>query len=206
MPLHNVSPNDLPPLQKGIPISSTAFSYDSHGRQNAATGARNGTTASIFNDADLVASTTTPSPGTIGAAPQTTRSYYNQMLQATNVVQPDGASAFTDYYQLGQQKRQYGARTYPTGYSYDYAGRQQTMTNWSTFATGTGARVTSWNYDSARGWLANKRYPDPVTGLPSNTGPDYTYTAGGRLKTRSWAKSKGSVLSKDLNIHLAIVP
>jgi hypothetical protein len=39
-------------------------------------------------------------------------------------------------------KRNYGARTYPVGYSYDYAGRMKTMTNWTSFPS-AGARVTT---------------------------------------------------------------
>jgi hypothetical protein len=56
------------------------------------------------------------------------------------------------------------------------------MTNWSNFAGNSGSRVTTWNYDQYRGWLNNKRYPD-------NTGPDYTYTPGGKLSTRAWART-----------------
>ena len=43
-----------------------------------------------------------------------------------------------------------------------------------------GAAITTWNYDQYRGWLSNKRYQD-------DTGPDYTYTPAGRLRTRTWA-------------------
>ena len=58
------------------------------------------------------------------------------------------------------------------------------MTNWTTFdagGSGSGARVTTWNYDAYRGWLSSKRYHD-------STGPDYTYTDGGRLRQRSWVR------------------
>jgi RHS repeat-associated protein len=55
------------------------------------------------------------------------------------------------------------------------------MTNWTSFSSGAGARVTTWNYDANRGWLNNKRYDN-------NQGPDYTYTSGGRLRTRTWAR------------------
>ncbi len=54
-------------------------------------------------------------------------------------------------------------------YSYDFAGRMKTMTNWSTFSAssaGTGARVTTWNYNTNRGWLHSKDYPDASTGNP----------------------------------------
>ena len=162
-------------------VSSLSYSYDPHGRQSTITDARNGATTFGFNDADLVASVTTPNPGTLGGSPQTTLTYYNNLLQATNVVQPDGTSVISEYYLTGELKRQYGSRTYPVGYGYDYAGRMNTMTNWSGFPS-TGARVTTWNYDSRRGWLIGKTYDGGVAG------PSYGYTAAGRLQTRSWAR------------------
>jgi YD repeat-containing protein len=44
-----------------------------------------------------------------------------------------------------------------------------------------GNAVTTWNYDAGRGWLLNKRDAN-------NHGANYTYTAGGRLSTRTWAR------------------
>jgi len=57
----------------------------------------------------------------------------------------------------------------------------KTMKTWQDFNAGTGAATTTWNYHANRGWLSGKRYQD-------NKGPDYTYTAGGRLKTRTWER------------------
>jgi hypothetical protein len=39
-------------------------------------------------------------------------------------------------------------------------------------------------------WLATKRYPD-------NTGPDYAYTAAGRLATRTWARGNPRISTTD---------
>jgi YD repeat-containing protein len=103
------------------------------------------------------------------------------MLEATNVVQPDGTSVTTEFLPTGQLKKTYGSRTYPVEYTYDYAGRMQTMKTWQDFAGDSGAATTTWNYDPARGWLAGKRYADA-------TGPDYTCTPAGRLLTRTWAR------------------
>ncbi len=105
------------------------------------------------------------------------------MLQATNIVQPDGTSVTFEYYLTRELKRQYGSRTYPVAYSYDYAGRMQTMTNWSSFPN-AGTRVTTWNYNPYRGWLDSKQYPD-------GHGPSYSYTAAGRLQTRTWVRTAG---------------
>jgi len=162
-------------------VGKTTYGYDPHARQNTMTDARNGTTTFTFNDADLTASVTTPDPGSLGGSPQTTLNSYNPSLQATNVVQPDDTSVTSEYYPNGLLKRQYGSRTYPVAYTYDYAGRLKSMTNWASFVGGTGARATLWNYNAYRGWLDNKRYAD-------NTGPAYAYTGAGRLKTRTWAR------------------
>ena len=44
---------------------------------------------------------------------------------------------------------------------------------------GTGAAVTTWNYDPYQGFLTNKAYAD-------GNGPVYTYTPAGRLLSRTW--------------------
>jgi len=65
---------------------------------------RNGATVYEYNDADQVRAITTPSPAT-GQAPLITLVHYNQMLQRTNVVAPDKASAFTEYHLTGEIKK-----------------------------------------------------------------------------------------------------
>jgi hypothetical protein len=47
-------------------------------------------TTNVLNNAGLVVSFTTPDPGTIGATAQTTFTFYNAALQATNTVNPEG--------------------------------------------------------------------------------------------------------------------
>jgi RHS repeat-associated protein len=163
----------------GAQIGSSTYSYDEHGRVSAVTDARTGSTTYAYNNADQAVSTTSPSPGP-GSVPLITSIVYNNMLQAWKVTHPDGASQTNEFHLHGLIKRVTGAREYPVGYGYDSQGRMKSMTNWSALATGSGARVTTWTYDS-QGRLANKRYPD-------NTGPDYTYTAGGRVKSRLWAR------------------
>jgi len=83
-------------------------------------------------------------------------------------------------------------------YTYDYAGRMQTMTTWTNFGNGTGASVTTWNYDAYRGWLSSKTYND-------GTGPFYTYTAGGQLKTRTWARGVTTTYTYDQAGRLATI-
>lgn len=164
----------------GTQFGGTTYSYDPHGRQNTMTDARNGTTTLGFNNADLVATNTTPNPG--GSSPEVTITAYDNLLRPYSVIQPDGTVVSSAYLLTGELGLQYGSRTYPVGYSYDYAGRMQTMTNWSGFNTGIGARVTTWNYDSQRGFLTNKVYDGNVAG------PIYSNTPAGRLASRIWAR------------------
>jgi RHS repeat-associated protein len=168
-------------------IGKTTYGYDAHGRQNTVTDARTGTTTYTFNNADQILSNTTPPPGT-GANAQTTTTYFDAMGRATNVIQPDGTSVNNVFSKRGELLLTSGSRNYPVGYSYDPQGRMKTMTNWSTFSTSTGARVTSWYYDALRGWLTNKVYDD-------GKGTKYSYTDAGRLGTRLWARGTNTTYS-----------
>ena len=153
----------------GAQLSQTTYAYDPHGRVLATTDARNGATTYSYNNADQVTSVTTPPPGT-GQSSQTTRSYFDAMLRATNVVLPDMTSVTNEFSLSGELRRTFGSRTYPVAYGYDAQGRMTKMTNWSGFATSVGTRVTTWNYDGYRGFLTNKVYDD------GSAGPTYGYT------------------------------
>jgi RHS repeat-associated protein len=163
-------------------IGQTLYGYDPHGRLNTATDARNGTTSYTFDNADQVTTVTTPYPGGLGGAPQTTITYYNTSLRATNIVQPDGTSITNSYAVTGLLTNTCGSRTYPVAYTYDAQGRMLTMTTWTNYAAGSGAATTTWNYDLYRGWLTNKTYAGGAAG------PLYGYTAAGRLASRTWAR------------------
>jgi len=107
------------------------------------------------------------------------------MLRPCSVIQPDQSVVNSTYLLTGELAQQSGSRTYPVAYSYDYAGRMQTMTTWSSFGNPATARVTTWVYDGQCGWLTNKVYAD-------GTGPAYTYTPAGRLQSRAWVRTDGS--------------
>jgi len=121
--------------------------------------ARTGTTTYTFNDADQIVSVTTPPPGT-GASAQTTTTSFDAMGRATNTIQPDGTSVNNVFSKRGEMLLTSGSRNYPVGYSFDAQGRMKTMTNWGTFILSAGARVTTWHYDTLRGWLTIKVYDD----------------------------------------------
>ena len=181
---------------QGKQLASATYAYDAHGRQALVTDARNGATLYAYNNADQVSAVTTPNPG--NGQPETTSTVYDLMQRPTTVVQPDGTTVSSVYWLTGELGFQFGSRTYPVAYGFDYAGRQLAMTNWSGFDTLDGARVTTWHYDPQRGWLTGKSYPD-------GRGPSYHYTAAGRLQQRIWARGVITTNAYDLAGSLSTV-
>jgi RHS repeat-associated protein len=169
-------------------LAAIAYGYDAHGRRITVTDARDGTVTNFYNNADQVASTATPSPS-LGQNNQVTTNYFDTMGRIWKTTTPDGTSVTNEHNSFGDVTRTYGSRSYPAAFSYDAQGRMKTMTNWSSFADATGARVTAWSYDPYRGWLQGKFYDVSGGNL---TGPSYTYTDAGRLHTRTWARGSST--------------
>jgi RHS repeat-associated protein len=163
-----------------VQIAKTTYGYDTHGRQHQTTDARNGTTTQAYNSADQVISVTTPVAGN-GQGAQTTSVEYDNRGRVFKTTYPDSTAMTNEYFLTGELKKTYGSRIYPVEYTYDAQGRMLTMKTWKDFAGNTGTATNTWKYDGYRGFLTNKVYPDGI-------GPSYTYTAGGKLKTRKWAR------------------
>ncbi len=177
-------------------ITATTNAYDSSGKLATTTDARNGATSFNYDSQDRLLSVITPDPDPTrsgpGYDPQAISYTYDAMGRMTAVTQPDGGVVNTTYWPTGSVKRTWGTRTYPVEYTYDVQGQLKTLTTWQNFAGDAGKAVTIWNYDSPLGRLVNKRYPD-------NTGPSYTYTAAGRMSTRSWARTPAVSVTYTLN-------
>jgi RHS repeat-associated protein len=166
-------------------IGKVTYAYDTHGRQSSVSDARNGATTYTYNPiSGALESVTTPLPGT-GASRQTTWIFYDSSGRVNGAQLSDGGATTNSFYLAGELKKSSGSRTYPVEYTYDAQGRQKTLKTWQNFAGNSGTATTTWNYDGERGWLANKRYADGL-------GPDYSYTDGGRLKVRTWARGVGT--------------
>lgn len=166
----------------GVQVAQVAYDYDPQGREWKVTDARNGTTTFAYNAADLVMTVSSPPPGTGQAAPATSTGY-DASLRPITATEADGMVVNREYYSTGALKKSWGGRSYPVEYTYDAQGRMKTLKTWQGYAGGTGVATTTWNYDGARGWLTNKLHHGQALGT------EYTYTAGGRLKTRKWART-----------------
>jgi len=170
----------------GGQLQRTDYQYDGHGRQYRVVDARNGTTHFSLNNADQVTTVITPSPDDFLPAQVITTAYDN-MGRSVRITQPDSTSVTNDYFATGLLKWTYGSRTYPLQYAYDAQGRMTSMKTYTNFSGNPNspgnAAETTWHYDSQRGWLVKKVYDGET-----DSTADYTYTAGGRLKTRVWER------------------
>ncbi|HEX3799312.1 MAG TPA: RHS repeat-associated core domain-containing protein [Verrucomicrobiae bacterium] len=159
-----------------IQLSSVSYSYDAHGRQYQVTDVRNGATTYLYNSGDQVSSVVTPSPA------ETATYYFDKLGRGVGSLLSDGTAITNVYYPTGDLAQTRGSRTYPVGYGYDAQGHITKMTNWTSFASNLGARVTTWAYDQYRGFVSSKTYDGGASG------PSYAYTSAGRLYTRTWAR------------------
>jgi RHS repeat-associated protein len=171
-----------------------SFSYDGFGRQITYTDdGRNATSITHYNSFGQVDFTEdATSNRTCYAYDSLGRKVAQTFLSAVGSL---SNSTYTAYDVLGQPLAVWGA-TYPVAYEYDLAGRMTSMytyrgTDETAFVNAIRqsdinairqlSDRTQWLYEPVTGLLTNKLYAD-------GKGPAYTYTTGGRLQTRTWAR------------------
>jgi RHS repeat-associated protein len=158
------------------PIGTTTYSYDAHGRPYQFTDGRTGTRVTLFyNAANLVSTNLVEAPGQPN---QLSVHEYDLVGREVRTVLPDGGEVTRQWTHAGLLQHESGARTYPVDYGYDAQGRLTAMTTWQ--QPSAGAATTTWSFDD-RGWPAPKRYTNGI-------GPDYEFTAAGRLAKITWAR------------------
>lgn len=161
----------------GANITSQTYGYDDlYKRLTSRTDARNGTTNFTYYADDQIETVVGPDPDGDGPLERpVVHTYYDAAGRKNRETQPDDNDINYSYWPGGDLKTVSGARTYPVEYSYTSQGGMKTLTTHGV----TGPAVTTWIYNLGR--LAQKQYAD-------STGPSYTYTFGGRPKTRLWAR------------------
>lgn len=180
---------------KGIDKDGSVFgdrSYfynDAHGRVgtwvDAGKDSSDNRTNTLTYDANDRILTATTAPPDAAQSAQTTAYSYDLYGRVKQVQMPDGQTTGATYYETGEINELYGARTYPVKYKYDPQGRMRTMTTWRNKAAGAslnGEAVTTWTYDSARGYLKEKLYP--AVGQTQESVQYQEYSPAGRLKKR----------------------
>ncbi|NQU38648.1 MAG: DUF2235 domain-containing protein [Lentisphaerae bacterium] len=164
----------------GGTVSSQSFTYDPFSRvATRSEQVANGETriiSTLYNAGGAVTSMT----ATAGALQQRTSHLYDSMGRQVQTTLPDDGIVTYEYNPRGELAAQYGARVYPTRYTYTDQGQMATL---STFRNGFDgpADITSWIYDHQRGWLSAKL--DAV-----GEGDEYAYTSNGRLERKTLAR------------------
>jgi RHS repeat-associated protein len=185
----------------GVLISWESYGYDALGRMESAEDSRAGTTqfTSYTESGNLL---TRIDPGGIVPADRTTTYEYDKMGRQIKIDAPNTAHnniTHTSYTVKGEVRAVWGDQTNPTFRVYDEQGRLVELHTWQTTPTLAhttttppgGSALTSWTFHTQRGWLTYKEYPDgPDSGTARDPGPTYTYTAAGRIKTRTWGGGK----------------
>ena len=171
-------------------LSQQTVGYDDWNRRESVTDAGTGTTTYTYHPDGSVKTVTTPDPD--GAGPQTAQvtttwssgldslGYTASGGRIEKTTLPDNTTVSREYAPTGELLKQEGSRQYPVEYTYDYAGRMNTMTTWQDHDAETGAATTTWTYNDA-GVMTAKRYHD-------NKGPDYEYDIRGNLLKRTHAR------------------
>ena len=169
-------------------INSTQYTYDNFSRNLTATDSRTGVTTinGYLENGSTIGVTT-------NAGVDTTSYSYDVMGRTVATSLPDGSTTYTSYTDRGETLAVWGSQTYARLYQYDALGRMSELRTYQDLAHDTepttaitGFALTSWLYDAQRGWLTEKNYDGETDDGIIN--PDYTYTASGRLATRTWER------------------
>ena len=176
------------------PVSSTEWIYDGFGRVMSAEDSRTGVSSyNGYTESGNLLSITDPGG-------RTTAYKFDKAGRTVEIDQPDTLDAggatvanvtHTSYYPSGEISAVWGDQTNATYRIYDEQNRLTGLRTYRSLAHGvqpavgtSGYDSTSWSYDSQRGWLIAKRDH-------ASLGADYTYTPGGRLASRKWARLVG---------------
>lgn len=167
-----------------------SYGYDTLNRRITSTDSRTGMSTTNYksNTCDLVACVSDPGSRTTAFTydirGRRLKTYLPGYDDALGDADPANAPYITEtsYFSDNTVNEVSGGQTYRRTYTYDYAQRQKTLTTY-----GTTTATTEWVYSTTRGFLTEKNYHGESGNGPGNTA-DYTYTAAGRLATRTWER------------------
>ena len=186
----SVSTNGLLQSSRSKTGTTNTFTYDSLERRTGVIDPRTGLTTTHYNAQGWVDYVEDP------AGNRTDFSYdpaTGRKTVETNAL--NQATRFA-YNNRGQVTRIWGDATYPVEYVYDTYGRMTEMHTWRQDLgwtgeswpgdTGDSADATKWLYQDSTGLLVAKEDAE-------GRSVSYTYALGGRLTTRTWARTDGGV-------------
>lgn len=165
----------------GFNGASTMAFADAYGRELTHRDGRGNITRTYYDDYGRVASQ-------VDAAGSRTSYGYDAMGRQNAITNALGLVT-TYEYDLRGNKTYEGGTTYPVRYTYDTYGNRTSMTTYRDENEAEGD-TTSWEYDEASGLVVAKHYAD-------GTSVRYTYTADGKLLSRTWARGVTTTYAYD---------
>jgi len=197
VPAQTVAVNELKTSERSKTNLTTTYTYDALGRLTGVTDPRTGTSTVSYYTSGV---------GKIGkrymvtnAAGNTTTYDYDsstgRKISERNALGKYSRFAYNSY---GQVTKVWGESEYPLEFAYDLMGRKVTQTTYrnatvsfagTTFPTVAGD-VTTWTYDESSGLVTSKKDAN-------NKSVTYTYSADGKLLTRTWSRGITTTYSYD---------
>ena len=197
IPAQTVAVNELKTSERSKTNLTTTYTYDALGRLTGVTDSRTGTSTVSYYTSGV---------GKIGkrymvtnAAGNTTTYDYDsttgRKIWEKNALNKFSRYAYNSY---GQVTQVWGESEYPLEFAYDLMGRKVAQTTYrnatvsfagTTFPTVAGD-VTTWTYDESSGLVTSKKDAN-------NKSVTYTYSADGKLLTRTWARGITTTYSYD---------
>ncbi len=160
-------------------ISWTQNQYDEQNRLWKVTDSRTGTTTYHYNEKGQRWKTSAPGSADVPVGSTLDTLYeYDALGQLTKTTKPSGGEVYQVYNTNGTLAKTHGHHTTDVAYGYNTAGECTSMTTW--YGPESKPATTKWRFN-ARGQLA---YKQDAAGKRVH----YTYTPGGKLKTRTWAR------------------
>ncbi len=181
----------------GTLISWIAQSYDAYNRVHQITDSRTGTTTYYYDDQGRRWKVSAPNPKTRSSTNGTldTVYHFDVLGQVITTVKPSGGLVHQVYNANGTLHKTHGYHTTDVQWRYNGRGERTHMTTW--YGHLNQPATTRWHYDT-RDQLSFKQ---DAQGQRVH----YTYTPGGKLHTRTWARGVKTVYHYDKASNLVHV-
>lgn len=164
----------------GKVISWTSYEADERGRPWKTTDSRTGTTTRYYDDDGRVWKVSAPNPQTRSSTEGTldTIYHYDALGQLVSTTKPSGGILHQVYNANGALREMYGHNTIDVEYRYNGFGEKTGIITF--YGPENKPARTRWHYNSH----GNLAFKQDAAGKRVY----YTYTPGGRPKTRTWAR------------------
>ena len=178
----------------GTVVSWLAYTYDGFGRLSTSTDSRNGTTTYEYDEHGRKWKVSEPNPTTGSSSKDTldTRYYYDALGQLVKTTRPGGGAVHRVFNANGSLHRIYGHHTADVTFRYNGRGERTHMV--TSYGANGESSETRWAFNE----LGRLSFKQDAHGRRVR----YSYTPGGKLQTRTWARGVTTSYHYDADNHV----